>query len=126
MVKPLPMNEEKKSLIWEEWERGTPMATIARVIEKPPATVFSYLQYHGGIRPRRRRRRREAPGLAEREEISLGIAHGHGARFIADILARSPSTICREINKTAVENDIVLMWLTKQPGSEEGDQNRFY
>ena len=63
MAKPLPMNEEKKSLIWEEWERGTPMATIARVIEKSPATVFSYLQYHGGIRPRRRQRRREALGL---------------------------------------------------------------
>ena len=99
MAKPLPMNEEKKSLIWEEWERGTPMATIARVIEKPPATVFSYLQYHGGIRPRRRQRRREALGLAEREEISRGIAHGHSVRFIADVLARSPSTICREINK---------------------------
>jgi hypothetical protein len=54
MAKPLLMNEEKKLLIWEVWERGTPMSTIARVIEKPPATVFSYLQYHGGIRPRRR------------------------------------------------------------------------
>ena len=28
------------------------MVQIARAIEKPPATVFSYLRYHGGIAPR--------------------------------------------------------------------------
>ena len=54
MRKPLPMEEQKKSVIWQEWERGTPMSKIARVIEKPPATVFSYLQYYDGIQPRRR------------------------------------------------------------------------
>lgn len=99
MAKPLPMNEEKKSLIWKAWERGTPMATIARVIEKPPATVFSYLQYHGGIRPPRRQRRREALGLAEREEISQGIAHGHSARFMADVLAQSVNDMSRDQQK---------------------------
>ena len=76
MTKPLPMDDHKKSVIWREWERGTPMASIARVINKPPATVFSYLQYHGGIRPRHRFRRAEALSLAEREEISRGISHG--------------------------------------------------
>jgi hypothetical protein len=35
MTKPLPMDEQKKSVIWREWERGTPMANIARVIDKP-------------------------------------------------------------------------------------------
>ena len=99
MRKPLPMGEQKKSVIWQEWERGTPMSNIARVIEKPPATVFSYLQYHGGIRPRRRQRRAQALNLEEREEISRGIAHGHSIRFIAGILSRSPSTVSREINK---------------------------
>lgn len=99
MQKPLPMDEQKKSVIWHEWERGTPMSNIARVIEKPPATVFSYLQYHGGIRPRLRQRRAQALGLGEREEISRGIAHGHSIRFIAEILCRSPSTVSREINK---------------------------
>ena len=38
MTKPRPMDEQRKSLIWHEWERGTPMANIARVIDKPPAT----------------------------------------------------------------------------------------
>ena len=99
MQEPLPMDEQKKSVIWREWERGTPMSNIARVIEKPPATVFSYLQYHGGIRPRRRQRRAQALDIGEREEISRGIAHGHSIRFIAGVLCRSPSTVSREINK---------------------------
>jgi IS30 family transposase len=99
MTKPLPMDDQKKSVIWHEWERGTPMANIARVIDKPPATVFSYLQYHGGIRPRHRFRRAEALSLEEREEISRGISHGHSIRFIANILCRSPSTVSREVNK---------------------------
>ena len=49
------------------------MASIARIIDKPPATVFSYLQRHGGIRPRHRVRRAEALSMEEREDISLGI-----------------------------------------------------
>ena len=76
MTKPRPMDEQKKSVIWREWERGTPMTSIARVIDKPPATVFSYLQYHGGIRPRQRVRAVRALSLEEREEISRGISHG--------------------------------------------------
>ncbi|WP_288959589.1 hypothetical protein [uncultured Sulfitobacter sp.] len=83
MTKPLPMNEQNKSVIWDAWENGTPMANIARVIDKPPATVFSYLQYHGGIRPRRRFRRAEALSLEEREEISRGILNRSG--FIGDL-----------------------------------------
>lgn len=66
--RPLPMDEQKTSLIWQEWERGTPMANIARVIDKPRATVFLYLQYHAGIRPRHRFRRALALSLEEREK----------------------------------------------------------
>ena len=36
------MNDSKKAVIWNEWQNGTPMNIIAREIEKPPATVFSY------------------------------------------------------------------------------------
>ena len=82
MTKPMPMDEQKKSVIWREWERGTPMANIARVIDKPPATVFSYLQYHGGIRPRHRFRRTDALSLEEREEISHGENPANSGRFL--------------------------------------------
>ena len=50
---------------------------------------FSYLQYHGGIRPRHRFRRAEALNLEEREDISRGISHGYSIRFIAYALCRS-------------------------------------
>ena len=46
------MTTERKSRIWELWRKGTPMSSIARDISKPPATVYSYLLYHGGISPR--------------------------------------------------------------------------
>lgn len=75
------------------------MANIARVIDKPPATVFSYLQYHGSILPRHRFRRALALSLEKREEISRGISHGHSIRFIASILCRNPSAVSRKINK---------------------------
>ena len=47
MTKPLPMDDHKKSVIWREWERGTPMASIARIIDKPPATVFHIFSVMG-------------------------------------------------------------------------------
>ena len=49
-----PMTDIKKTTIWNLWCSGSPMSVIASEINKPPATVFSYLQYHGGIEPRRR------------------------------------------------------------------------
>lgn len=45
------MNGQKKAVTWNEWGGGTPMIEISRKIEKPPVTIFSYLQYHGGMRP---------------------------------------------------------------------------
>ena len=45
------MTAERKSRIWDLWRKGTPMSSIARHIAKPPATVFSYLLYHGGNAP---------------------------------------------------------------------------
>ena len=126
MTKPLPMDDHKKSVIWHEWERGTPMASIARIIDKPPATVFSYLQYHGGIRPRHRFRRAEALSLEEREEISRGISHGYSIQFIANALCHSPSTISREINKTVDRRDIGPSLLINLPDVASDDQSLFY
>lgn len=99
MKKPDLMNDQKKAVIWEEWGNGSPMIQIARAIEKPPATVFSYLRYHGGIAPRIRTRAPISLSVEEREEISRELATGQSIRSIAALLMRSPSTISREINK---------------------------
>ena len=68
------MNDDKKSIIWDLWKSGHPMSTIARMVNKPPATVFSFLRYHGGIKPRSRIRSPIALTLKDREEISRGLA----------------------------------------------------
>jgi len=73
------------------------MSFIAADIEKPPATVFSYLLYHGGIEPRTRIRRPDALSLDERELISRGLARGDSMRSIAKDLNRAASSISREI-----------------------------
>jgi len=93
------MNDDKKSIIWDLWKSGHPMSTIARMVNKPPATVFSFLRYHGGIKPRSRIRSPIALTLKDREEISRGLAANQSLRSIARALHRSPSTISREVNR---------------------------
>ena len=99
MKHPNPMTADKKDIIWGLWRRGFPMSEIASEISKPPATVFSYLEYHDGIQPRRRHRSLYALSLSEREDISRGLSSGNSIRSIANYLGRSPSTISREIRK---------------------------
>ena len=67
------MTHERKIRIWEMWRRGHSMSEIARAIEKPPATVYSYLLYHGGMTPRSQVRRPGSLSLEEREAISRGL-----------------------------------------------------
>lgn len=77
------MDDRRKAIIWREWKKGSPMSLIARALEKPPATVVSYLLYHGGIQPRARCRRSIALSIEEREEISRGFANNQSIRSIA-------------------------------------------
>lgn len=95
------MTHERKARIWQLWRQGRPMSEIARDIEKPPATVYSYLLYHGGITPRPRIRRPGSLSLEEREAISRGLARSQSIRSIARELSRSPSTISREISRNS-------------------------
>ena len=52
----------------------------------------------GGFHLRLRARSKRNLSLAEREEISKGLAAGKSFRAIARQLGRAPSTICREVN----------------------------
>ncbi len=74
MNKSAAMNDDKKVIIWDKWEKGHSMGVIARAINKPPATIFSYLRYHGGIQPYKRVRTSLNLTLEDREEISRGLA----------------------------------------------------
>jgi DNA-binding CsgD family transcriptional regulator len=52
----------------------------------------------GGIRPQARVVNERHLSLAEREEISRGLAGGKSSRAIAAALGATPSTICWEVN----------------------------
>ncbi len=86
MTHPNPMTDIKKVTLWNLWRSGTPMSEIASNINKPPATVFSYLEYHGGIQPRQRYRSLYVLSLSEREDISRGLSAGRSIRSIAHFL----------------------------------------
>ena len=93
------MTHDRKARIWQLWRQGRPMSEIARDIQKPSATVYSYLLYHGGITPRSRVRRLGSLSCGEREAISRGLACSQSIRSIARELGRAPSTVFREISR---------------------------
>ena len=83
--------------LWERWRRGESISEIGRALDRAPGTVHYTIRQHGGIAPPRRCRSRLALSLAEREEISRGVAAGHSSRRIAACLGRSSSTVSREL-----------------------------
>ena len=83
--------------IWDRWRRGEGLKSIGRVFGKTSSSIFAHIRPSGGIRPSPRCRSRLALTLAEREEISRGLVHGHSLRRIACSLGRAPSTVGREI-----------------------------
>ena len=61
---------EQKAEMWDRWQRGESMNSIARLFDRGHSSVQGILSTTGGIRPRERRRSRHVLTLAEREEIS--------------------------------------------------------
>src|SRR5471030_1252958 len=89
----------EKTELWDRWQRGESLKAIGRAFGKPSSSIYHQLAPHGGIRPLARRRSRLALTLAEREEISRGIAVDESARAMARTLGRSPSTVAREVRR---------------------------
>jgi IS30 family transposase len=94
-----------KKELWERWRAGESISDIARALKKPPGSIHGMLKATGGISPPQRRRRRCALTLAEREEISRGLATGDSLRAIAARLGRPASTVCREVNRNGGRQD---------------------
>ncbi len=95
------LSQAEQDRLWQARSEGLSNSDIARRLGLEPRRVSRYLVACGGIPPRRRRRR--APGsltLAEREEISRGIARRESARQLGRALGRSHTTILREIARS--------------------------
>jgi hypothetical protein len=78
----------QKTEIWSRWKSGQSSHEIGRAFGKPHSWIRCVLVPSGGIPPAARRRSRLALTLAEREDISRGIASGSSTRETARRLER--------------------------------------
>ena len=83
--------------MWGRWKSGQSLHEIGRAVGKSHVVIQFLLARHGGIAPPARRRARSTLTLAEREDISRGIASGSSIREIAKGLRRAASTVSREV-----------------------------
>ena len=87
----------QRAEMWDRWKAGQSLNAIGRALGKDHVVIRFLLARHGGIAPLARRRSGRALTLAERENISRGIASGRSMRVIAQGLRRAPSTVSREV-----------------------------
>src|SRR5580700_4967174 len=83
------LSEQQRNEMWGRWKAGQSLHEIGRVFGKAHGVIHFMLAQHGGIAPVARRR---SP-LAERENISRGIASDGSIREIARGLKRAVSTV---------------------------------
>src|SRR5450631_952011 len=91
------LSEQQRNDMWRRWKAGQSLHEIGRVFGKDHVSIQFMLAQHGGIAPAVRRRSPRMLTLAEREEISRGIASGGSIRGIAQGLKRAVSTVSREV-----------------------------
>jgi hypothetical protein len=87
----------QKSELWRRWKAGQTLHEIGRAFGKEHSSIRCVVLPRGGIAPAARRRSRLALTLAEREDISRGIASGSSLRKIAQLVDRAASTVSREV-----------------------------
>src|ERR1700758_1006692 len=91
------LSAAQRADMWSRWKAGQSLNAIGRALGKDKQVIHFLLARHGGIAPPVRRRSRRALTLAEREDISRGIASGCSMRVIAQHLSRASSTVSREV-----------------------------
>jgi IS30 family transposase len=97
MMKRWKLSDAQRADMWNRWKAGQSLHAIGRALGKDHVVIRFLLARHGGIAPPARRRSPSSLTLAEREDISRGIASGCSMRVIAQGLSRAGSTVSREI-----------------------------
>lgn len=98
---------EQQDAVWERWRAGEPVRVIARTVRCTREAVRRLLAVTGGIRPAARSRAPLRLSLAEREEISRGLAAGDSARY-----RDSPAPVCL----LGLAGDCPQRWTRAVPG----------
>src|SRR6202166_3332426 len=91
------LSATQRTDLWSRWKAGQSLHEIGRVFGKDHVSIHFMLSQYGGIVPAARRRSLRTLTLAEREDISRGIASGSSIREIAKGLDRAASTVSREV-----------------------------
>jgi IS30 family transposase len=91
------LSAAQRTDMWNRWKAGQSLHEIGRALGKDHVVIQFLLARHGGIAPAARRRSRRVLTLAEREDISRGIASGSSMRVIAQRVSRACSTVSREV-----------------------------
>jgi IS30 family transposase len=91
------LSTEQRIDMWRRWKSGESLHEIGRAFGKGHGSIRFLLTQRGGIVPDARRRSLRTLTLAEREDISRGIASGLSIREIANGLQRAVSTVSREV-----------------------------
>jgi IS30 family transposase len=91
------LSAAQRTDLWRRWKAGQSLHEIGRAFDKSHVVIHFLLARHGGIAPAARRRSLRTLTLAEREDISRGIAGGSSLRAIARGLQRAASTVSREV-----------------------------
>src|SRR6202163_1241763 len=95
--KRVKLSAMQRTDLWGRWKAGQSLHEIGRAFGKDHVSIQFMLAQHGGIVPAPRRRSLVTLTLAEREDISRGIASGSSIREIAKGLDRAASTVSREV-----------------------------
>jgi DNA-binding CsgD family transcriptional regulator len=112
------LSAAQKVELWHRWKKGQSLSEIGRALGKHAGSIHGVVSSHGGFSPVVRRRSRLALTLAEREEISRGMAANSSIRQIAAQLGRSPSTV--KSHAMVAQTRIAPPRPTRRPGSELG------
>ena len=91
------LSTEQRIDMWRRWKAGESLHEIGRALGKGDGSIRFLLTQRGGIVPAARRRSLRTFTLAEREDISRGVASGSSIREIAKGLLRPVSTVSREV-----------------------------
>ena len=93
------LSVQEQEELWRRWRQGESLRLIARRMGKRGPSVRAFVLQTGGVQRHPPRRAARCLSMAEREEISRGVAAGEPCRQIAVRLGRAPSTVSRELTR---------------------------
>jgi DNA-binding CsgD family transcriptional regulator len=96
-VRSCGLSAAEQDEVWARWRQGESLRLIARRLGKRGPSVRAFVLQTGGVQRQPPHRAQRCLSMAEREEISRGVATGQPCRQIAARLGRASSTVSREL-----------------------------